>query len=56
MEQAQTIEITSDQLREMTDGQLAWCCVQAGIGVRPGWSKTRMLTTMMGASLKAENY
>ncbi len=44
------MELTSDQIRAMSDDQLVWCCNQAGISTKPGWGRTKMMDRLMDAA------
>lgn len=52
----QMLEVTADQIRDMTDDQLRELCDMAGIAAKPGWVRSRLLTELVSASVGAEAY
>jgi len=55
-EAAQVLEITSEQIRVMTDHQLRELCSLAGIASKPGWKRSRLLSSLVSSSVGIQDY
>lgn len=50
------IELSSEQIRAMSDEQLRWFCEQNGIATKPGWARSKVLQALLNGCLGAADY
>lgn len=55
VENVEVLEVSSEQLRDMTDNHLRDLCLQVGIAPRPDWKRGRLLTALMRAAVDVVN-